>query len=211
MTAHTSNNLAIVADLRNRPEAALSLFRSALLAYQRLGDRRGTAQTYHNLGLAFRQVGEWGEAESAALQAVRHAEQVGEGGLLALTLSGRAELHLKRGQFDLARRELERAAFLAGEANDEVGLAEAKRIEALLLLREGNAAAAAVRAADAAQAAVRLGALQIQAESSAIQALALRTVGRSGEAEAHRAEAVAMFGRLGAEGLRARFEEEWKA
>jgi hypothetical protein len=53
MAAHASNNLASVAHLRGEPETSLSLYRVALLAYQRLGDRRGTAQTYHNLGLSF--------------------------------------------------------------------------------------------------------------------------------------------------------------
>jgi tetratricopeptide (TPR) repeat protein len=109
MAANASNNLASVAHLRNRSDLALSLYRTALLAYQRLGDRRGTAQTYHNLGLTFRQQREWMDAEAAALQAVRHAEEVGEGGLMALAVMGRAEIHLDRAELDLARQELTRA------------------------------------------------------------------------------------------------------
>ncbi|HEU4698677.1 MAG TPA: tetratricopeptide repeat protein, partial [Gemmatimonadales bacterium] len=77
VAAHASNNLALVAHLRGQPEVALGLFRTALLSYQRLGDRRGTAQAYHNLSLSFRQLGDRREAESTAREAVRHAELVG--------------------------------------------------------------------------------------------------------------------------------------
>ena len=57
MAARASNNLASLAQLGERPEVALSLYRSALISYQRLGDRRGMAETHHNLGLVFRQLG----------------------------------------------------------------------------------------------------------------------------------------------------------
>jgi len=209
MAAHASNNLASVAHLRNRPDLALSLYRSALLAYQRLGDRRGTAQTYHNLGLVFRQMADWNEAEGAALQAVRHAEQVGEGSLIALTVMGRAELSLDRGELDLARRELERAVELAQGANDEVGLAEAGRLGAAIALKEGRLAAALEQAQAARQRAAALGVLQIQAECLAIEALALKHLGRLSEAQERQARALAIFERLGAEELASRFRRDW--
>src|SRR5919108_344957 len=105
MLARASNNLASVAHLQGRPDEAAALYRGALLAYQRLGDRRGTAETYHNLGFAYWQAGEWREAEDAATNAVRHAEVVGEPGLLALVLGSRAELSIERGGLALAEPE----------------------------------------------------------------------------------------------------------
>ena len=92
LAARACNNLASVAHLRGRPEEAVGLYRGALLGYQRLGDRRGTAETYHNLGLTYRQLADYDEAEKAVMQAVRHAESVGEPTLMALTSGGRAEL-----------------------------------------------------------------------------------------------------------------------
>lgn len=208
MTANASNNLASVAHLRNRTDAALSLYRSALLSYQRLGDRRGTAQTYHNLGLAFRQQHDWSEADAAALQAVRHAEAVGEASLKALAAMGRAEIHIAQGALDLARPELDRAERLAQEAGDEVGLAELGRLRALCALREGNAEVAAVLALAVRDAARRLGILQLQAEALAAAALAFHRLGRPAEAAAHRDEALGLFGRLGASGLGQALTEE---
>lgn len=208
MTANASNNLASVAHLRNRTDVALSLYRSALLSYQRLGDRRGTAQTYHNLGLAFRQQGDWGEADAAALQAVRHAEAVGEGSLRALAAMGRAEIHIEQGALELARPELNRAEQLAQAAGDEVGLAELGRLRALFALREGKPEVAAILALAARDAAVRLGILQLQAEAVAAAAIAFRRLGQDAASVAHRDEAIRIFERLGATALGQALMEE---
>ncbi len=207
MAANASNNLASVAHLRNRSDLALSLYRAALLSYQRLGDRRGTAQTYHNLGLTFRQQHEWEDAEQAALQAVRHAEEVGERSLMALAVMGRAEIHLDRGEPDLARLELSRAERLSREADDEVGLAEVARLRALLALKEGKYAVAADLAIAAREVAARLGIVQLQAESASAAAHALRHLGRQEESDGFREEATRLFERLGAEKLKSEMEK----
>ena len=83
MAARASNNLASVAQLGERPEVALSLYRSALVSYQRLGDRRGMAETHHNLGLVFRQMGRPQDAQVTVEQAVRLADAAADEGLRA--------------------------------------------------------------------------------------------------------------------------------
>jgi len=207
--ARASNNLASVAHLRGQPELALMLYREALLGYQRLGDRRGTAETYHNLGLSFRQIAAWNDAEAATTQALRHAEIVGERSLLALAVMGRAELSLERGEYDVARRELERAGRLADEAGDELGGAEAERLLALLALREGDAHDALTRAERGRVTALALGSALLAAECAAAAALALLRLGRTDMARERRAEAMAGFERLGASVLVSRLHAEW--
>lgn len=202
MAANASNNLASVAHLQSRPDLALSLYRSALLEYQRLGDRRGTAQTYHNLGLAFREQEAWNDAEAAALQAVRHAEEVGDAALLSLAVTGRAESHIDRGELDLARQELLRAERLAIGTDEEVSLAEVRRLQALLALKSGNYQAAVDLALAARALADKYGILQMQAESAATAAVALRHLGHESEADGYRTEASKLFERLGAEKLK---------
>ncbi len=198
MAARASNNLASVAHLRGHADLALSLYRSALLSYQRLGDRRGTAETYHNLGLTFRQLNEWADADSAALQAVRHAEQIGERSLLALAVMGRAETHVEGGELALAAQELDRAARLTAEAGDEIGGAEMGRLRALLALRQGDYESAAREAEAARATAERFGSALLQAECAAVAARTLHLIGRAADAEQRRIEAARIFGALGA-------------
>ncbi len=202
ITAHASNNLGSVAHLRGRPDLALSLWRGALLAYQRMGDRRGTAQTWHNLGLAFRDQKDWREAEAAALEAVRHAEQVGEASLVALAILGRAETHIEHDEFALALRELASAEQQVTADDDPVGEADIGRLRARLALRAGQPEEAATLALAARTKAAKLGLPQLEAECAAIAAVALYRQGRSAESDQERDDAIARFDRLGATGLR---------
>jgi tetratricopeptide (TPR) repeat protein len=197
MSAHASNNLASVAHLRTQPETALTLYRSALTSFLRVGDRHGTARTYHNLALAFRSMAEWTDAESAALEAVRHAEQVGDPSLLALAMMGRAEIRIDRGELAVARQELERVARLLENAGDPIGEAELHRLRALCALHEGAFDGALLEADEGRRIAMTFDSAQLQAECAAVAARALRALHRP-EASERRAEAFAIFQRLGA-------------
>jgi tetratricopeptide (TPR) repeat protein len=209
MTARACNNLASVADLQGDPRDALTLYRSALLSYQRLGDRRGTAEAYHNLGIVFRQMEDWREAESAANQSIRHAENVKEPTLLSMAVMVRAEIDVRRGEIPLARQELVRAARLAEEAGDELGLVELGRIRALLELASGNFQAAATEAENARAAAVETKAAVLQGECAAVAARAFRSLGQSSVANARREEAVRLFEEQGARRRLQEFEKAW--
>ncbi len=211
IAARACNNLGSVIHLRGRPDEAVGLYRGALLSYQRLGDRRGTAETYHNLGLTYRQMAEFHEAEKAAQQAVRHAEFVGEPALMALTSTGRAELRIELGDASLAYPELDRAAALAERAGDVIGGAEVRRIRALAALREGRYRLAADEAESARRIAEEHGVALLRSECAAIAAKAWQSLGDTVRAEARRVDAVAGFTGMGATRLLAMFEEEWAA
>ena len=211
VAARACNNLASVAHLRGRSEEALGLYRGALLGYQRLGDRRGTAETYHNLGLTYRQMADYDEAEKAVMQAVRHAESLGEPMLMALTSGGRAELRIDQGDPELARPELDRASRMAELAGDVIGLAELSRISAVAAWREGRYEETVEQAEAGRRTAEEHDVALLKAECAALAALAYRALGRRETAEARRAEAVDVFRGLGAARLLERFEEEWSA
>lgn len=211
VAGHACNNLASVVHLRGRPDEAVGIYRAALLSYQRVGDRRGTAQTYHNLSLAFRQMADWQEADTAVTQAVRHAEFVGEASLMALTSTGRAELRIDQGDTAVAAQELRRASALAERAGDPIGGAEVRRIRALLALKEGQPELAASEAEAARTIAETHESALLQAECAAVCAMAHRAAGRAAEAERRRTEALAGFAALGAARLAERFEADWSA
>jgi tetratricopeptide (TPR) repeat protein len=208
MLARASNNLASVAHLQGRSDDAAALYRGALLAYQRLGDRRGTAETYHNLGFAYRQAGEFREAESATANAVRHAELVGEPGLLALVLGAKAELSVERNDTALAERELERATRYAVEAGDEVGRAEVHRVEALNALHQHAWELAVFHAETARAVAVSHESALLAAECAGIAARALRAMGRMEDSAARREQAESGFRQLGATSLLDRLQHD---
>lgn len=198
MTARACNNLASIADLQGDAPGALTLYRSSLLSYQRLGDRRGTAEAYHNLGIVFRQMGEWTDAESAANQAVRHAESLVERSLLGIAVMGRAEIGIHRGELEVARQQLSWAATLATESHDELGVIEVELLGAELALAEKHWETAFTRAENARQAAIQAKAAVLQAQCAALSARALQKLGRSSRADERRDEATRLFQSQGA-------------
>jgi tetratricopeptide (TPR) repeat protein len=209
--ARACNNLASTLHLRGRAEEALGMYRGSLLAYQRLGDRRGTAETWHNLGLSYRQLGEWRGAADATDEALRHAMLIGERGLLSLATTGRAELMAERGELAQASGELNRAAVWAREAGDEVGEAEVERVRALVAYKGGDYAAALAAAEAARQTARTFDSALLAAECTALVALALKRLGRAAEAERERAEAAAAYRSVGAVRLIERLDSDWAA
>ena len=211
LTARATNNLASVASLRGDSLEALSLYRAALLGYQRLGNRRGAGETCHNLALVFREIGALADAEDAGEQALRHAEVSADSQLLALAVLGRAELDMVRGDLDMARRGIERGRVLMQGAEDEVGALEVVRLDALLAHREGRDHDAAAIAGSGADRALALGSRLLEAELAALASLAHRRMGRHELAALRRDQAVAGFRQLGASGLVERHEREWSA
>jgi tetratricopeptide (TPR) repeat protein len=210
MIARTSNNLASLIYLRNDTNGALTLFRTALLSYQRMGDRRGMAESYHNLGIVFREMDQAADAAAAAAQAVRHAELVGEASLLALAITGRAEIMLAAGELSLAGQELTWAERLATEAEDELGLVEAGRVRALLFLASGKFDRAAEVSGAARKSAEVLKAELLEAECTAVEARALRSSGKIQEAGERYADAIRLFQQQGAIRRREEFERVWQ-
>jgi tetratricopeptide (TPR) repeat protein len=152
---------------------------------------------------------DWIDAEDSADEALRHAELLGEPSLLALVLTGRAEIRVDQGEVALAGPELDRAARLAREAGDELGIAEVRRLRALSALRRGDAAAALPDAEAAYETAVTSGAALLRADAAAAVALTFRRLGRPTQAEERRKEAVDGYRELGAVWLADRFERLW--
>src|SRR2546426_12759182 len=105
--ARCLNNLGIIANLGVDPRAALASYHLALAAYQQAGLARGMAETQHNIGISWRDVGDYARALAAAEEAVRLAQQqVRDEALSAQAITGRAEVHLLQGDAELAAAEL---------------------------------------------------------------------------------------------------------
>lgn len=211
MAARASNNLASLAHMGNRPETALSLYRAALVIYQRIGDRQGLIETYHNLGIVFRQSGQLEQAEEANENALRLAEAADDPNLIAPALTGLAESQLSMDEIELAEAGALRAMRIAEETGDRLAGAEASRIVALVRLAQGRADDALVIASMARTVAVEQQSQLLEGEVTAVCARALRVLGRDVEAENRRFAARTIFERLGAEGFLAEFDREWES
>ncbi len=199
-TGRCSNNLGVISNLRGRHAEAIGSWEIAVAAFEQAGARQGVAECHHNLAIAYREQGDFDRALTAADKAVAAAEAAGDRTLVALTLRGRVEIRLARGEHDLARHNLDRVREARSGLQDTLGEAEDLRVTAALVAADGELAAAERMLREVIGRAEPHGRPQLVAEATRDLAVLLQRAGRKAEAEAAARKAQAIFTRLGAEG-----------
>lgn len=196
--ARCLNNLGILADMRGDADAAITSFQLALAAYQRAGLVRGLAETNHNIGISWRERGDLTQALASAEEAVRLARQVGDDSLVGLTLTGRADLHLRQQDAQLAAVVLMRAQEAYDRVRYRAGLPEVWRLQAAVQRTQADPAGATRLLEDAATLARELGSAHTLAEIERDLGVTLEARGDRAGAKAARERARDLFRRLGA-------------
>ncbi len=209
-TGRCSNNLGIISHLRGRHAEAIGSWEIAVAAFQRAGLGQGVAECYHNLGLTYREQGALDRALAEADRAVAEAEAAGDRTLRALALRGRAESRVVSGELEAARQDLDQVREIRGRLPNPISEAEDLRVAALVLVAEGNPAAAEQALRDVIARAEAHRRPQLQAEARRDLAIVLRRSGRHAEAQAAARAAKAVFAQLGAEAeIRNLAAQEW--
>ena len=128
LLARATNNLGLIANVRGAHAEAIALYRMAIPSYQRLGQPRGLAETYHNLAITFRDLGDLERAEDSEWRAMEFGRQASDDRLVAMAETGLAELQLLRGDAAIAEARARRAAVAFAQLGDAQGEANALRI-----------------------------------------------------------------------------------
>lgn len=196
--ARATNNLGAIANLRGHHDAALGHYRLAVPTYQRLGQRRGVAESYHNIAITYRDIGDLDEADEYERRAIDYAGDGVEPRVAAMGMIGRAEIALRRGDPQLARGTSERAAAELERLHDPVNEADARRLVATAAAALGRFDEAEVAFERALSIARGGGHVLIEAETLRDRARARRVRGEGAGARRDAAAAVALFERLGA-------------
>lgn len=142
LVARATNNLAVIATIRGRYEEALRLYAAAVPAYQRIGNVNGIAESYHNTAIVLRKLQRLDAADDHERRAAEFARQAANDRLVALTLVGRAEISLLRGDAALAEATAVRAARDLGTVPDPARQADAIRLSGVARMALGRVAAA---------------------------------------------------------------------
>jgi hypothetical protein len=146
LLARATNNLGLIANVRGRHTEALALYRMAIPSYQRLGQARGLAETYHNIAITFRDLDDIERAEDCERRAMDFARQASDDRLVAMAQVGLAELQLLKGDAAFAEAGARRGAESFARIGDAQGEANALRLTGV--------AATALAKYDAAEAAL---------------------------------------------------------
>jgi tetratricopeptide (TPR) repeat protein len=196
--ARATNNLGMIENLRGHHESALGHYRLAVPTYQRLGQRRGLAESYHNIAITYRDLGELSEADEFERRAMDYAGDGVAPRVAAMGMIGRAEIALRRGDPQLARGTSERAAAELERLHDPVNEADARRLVATAAAALGRFDEAEGEFERALSIARSGGHALIEAETLRDRARARTTRGERAGARRDAEAAVALFERLGA-------------
>ena len=197
LLARATNNLGLIANVRGRHAEALALYRMAIPSYQRLGQPRGLAETYHNLAITFRDLADLERAEDCEWRAIEFARQASDDRLVAMAETGLAELQLLRGDAAIAEARARRGAVAFQRLGDAQGEANALRIVGVAAITLSKYSAADEALDRAVSLASERGYALVEGESR--QARAQLALAR-GELAGARSDAVAaleIFERLG--------------
>jgi tetratricopeptide (TPR) repeat protein len=131
-------NLGVVLNARGDLRDARALYLEAICSWVRSPRPHVAANIYNNLGMVCADLEEWMESEIHFLRGIEIAERVGQPQQLAQLCTGRAEPLIRMGEFQAARKSLNRAEALAVELDDSRILVDVYRFRAMIARLEGE-------------------------------------------------------------------------
>jgi tetratricopeptide (TPR) repeat protein len=128
MLARACLNLGALANLEGDPATALTLYHLAIPLFQRSGQARGLSQVHQSLGMSFRDLRTFDEADDAYREAARLGLQQGYEPIVAMASIGRAELQVLQGDATAALGLVEWGLRLARRLGDPITEGTAYRV-----------------------------------------------------------------------------------
>lgn len=207
MLARCANNRGNVAFYLAKNSTALGFYRLAQALFERVGLRHGVAETWINIGLAWRDLERLPDSHEAAERALEVAEQIDSPRLIAQSLAMRGEALALNGDVPLGRVQVALALSIARQQEDRLAEVEALRILAGIDRLAAVPEAAERRARDALALATGLAHPWAMAEVERDLAALLAETGRTEDAVAGLRRAAECYARLGAKRRARRMRE----
>jgi putative nucleotidyltransferase with HDIG domain len=198
LRGRTEQNLGILANIQGALAEALAHYQRSLLAFENIGDDRGCAIAYHNLGMVSADRELWDDADGYFRRSFEIAEGIGDLHLQGLGLLNHAEVHLARQRYEQARQNAETALGIFDQLGSRLDKADAYKVIGRVYRETGRLALAESRLRSAVELAVATGSILSEAEASRELALLYQGMGRNQEALRFLNTAHRLFGRLDA-------------
>jgi tetratricopeptide (TPR) repeat protein len=198
LRGRTEQNLGILANVQGDPDEAMAHYRESLMSFESIGDDRGCAIAYHNLGMVCADCERWEDADRYFRLCLGIARALGDIHLEGLGLLNHAEVHLARREYDQARQNAESALGIFEQLGSHIDKADAYCVIGRTYRETGRYPLAESRLRSAMELAVSTGSILSEAEVARETALLYQAMDRGSEAMAYLNVARTLFGRLDA-------------
>ena len=131
-------NMGALANIRGDLASALGSYGSALERARRMGDRRLLAAALNNMGMALVDLDRLSDAERIFDEAYEVAAQAGEELVLGYVQLNRAEMHVKRQQYEAARECCDHGLGVFTQLESRTGVAEAYKFYGIVYRETGK-------------------------------------------------------------------------
>ena len=138
LSALVEQNLATLATVRGDYEAALAHNHNALKMFRTLGQQLATARVQNNIGMLYADMGEYGHAELSLRGAHTLAERFHDAGLAVKVQINRADLALRKQDYDAALQFCDGAFREYTRLGSESGLSETYKLYGMWYRETGN-------------------------------------------------------------------------
>lgn len=200
LRGRAEQNLGILANIQGALAEAKAHYQQSLSAFKSIGDDRGCAIAYHNLGMASADGERWNDADVYFQRSFDIALAIGDLHLQGLGLLNHAEVHLARGDYDRARQNAETALGIFDQLGCKLDKADAYKVIGRAYRETNRYPLAESRLRSAMELAAETGSILSEAEASRELALLYEVMGRKQEALEYLNTAERLFSRLNARG-----------
>lgn len=200
LRGRAEQNLGILANVQGALSEAMAHYQQSLSAFKSIGDDRGCAIAYHNLGMASADAERWDDADAYFQCSLDIAGTTGDLHLQGLGLLNHAEVHLARLDYDRARQNAETALGIFEQLGCTLDKADAYKVIGRAYRETHRYPLAESRLRSAMELAAGTGSILSEAEASRELALLYEVMGRKQEALECLNAAERLFSRLNARG-----------
>jgi tetratricopeptide (TPR) repeat protein len=198
LVARIEGNLGILANVQGELDQARTHYERALAAYETLGDERGCARVFHNLGMLCADRQRHREANHYFVRCLPMARAVGDAHLEASCLLNQCEVFLAHKRWNELMRNAQAALGIFERLDSRADKADAYRMLGIMLRETGQLSLAESRLRSAVETAAGAGALLGEAEACHELARLYQQTGRGADALQFVDRARRIFERLGA-------------
>ncbi|HET9439218.1 MAG TPA: HD domain-containing phosphohydrolase [Longimicrobiales bacterium] len=170
LSAMIDMNLGTLASVRGDVGTSLMRYQSAHDRFRKMNDARGAGLVLNNMAILHSEVGEWAAAELSFNASYQLAERESDHATMGKIECGRADLYLKRQQFERARECCERAFRTFTRLGSDSGLGAVHRYYGILYRETSKAQMAHVHFSLALKLARTCDSLLLEAETESERA-----------------------------------------
>ena len=131
LMANTLNDLGVLKNILGDYIQAIATYSASIPVFKKLGDNKGLARVYHNIGMTHAEMNNWREADKFYSQSLSLIDSLGLVPLKLINFLNRSRAKIQMDQLELAEEYLFKAHRIMEKLNDKLAEAEYHKIKGI--------------------------------------------------------------------------------